>query len=203
MSGPDLAFWQERFASGNLPWDRGGPSPQLTAWLADGSLMPGRIAVPGCGSGHEVETLARAGFTVTALDYAPGAVSRTRTRLTGARLQADVVEADVLHWRPAIAFDAVYEQTCLCALHPDQWSTYAAQLAAWLRPGGRLALLAMQSLRQGAQEGRIEGPPYHVDINALRALLPGSRWVWPPAPHARVRHPSQDWFELALVLTRR
>lgn len=204
MTGPDPAFWQQRFDEGQLPWDRGRSSPQLLAWLADGTLSaPSRIAVPGCGSGHEVETLARAGFAVTALDYAPGAVALTRARLAAAAVQADVRQADVLDWQAPQPLDAVYEQTCLCALHPDHWTAYAANLHRWLRPGGRLALLAMQARREGAAEGRIEGPPYHVDINALRALFTGSHWDWPKPPYAVVPHPSHDWAELALVLTRR
>lgn len=126
MSGPDPAFWEQRFTSGDLPWDRGAPNPQLRQWLTGGILKPGRIGVPGCGSGHEVETLAGAGFEVTALDYADGAVAMTRDRLARAGLQVEVVRADVLGWRPVTAFDAIYEQTCLCALHPDDWGVYAA-----------------------------------------------------------------------------
>lgn len=203
MSGPDLNFWQQRFDAGQLPWDRGAPSPQLAAWLGDGSLKPGRIAVPGCGSGHEVVALARGGFSVTAIDYALGAVRLTQGRLAAAGLAAEVVQADVLTWQPAAPLDAVYEQTCLCALHPDHWVAYAARLHAWLRPGGTLTLLAMQALRESAGQGLIEGPPYHVDVNALRALLPGDRWDWPRPPYARVPHPSSTWSELAIVLTRR
>ena len=81
---------------------------------------------------------------------------------------------------------------------------YALQLQHWLRPGGRLCLLAMQALRPGARTGLVEGPPYHVDINALRALLPQTAWQRPRPPYARVDHPAQpDWAELALVLVRR
>lgn len=203
MSGPDLAFWQQRFDTGQLNWDRGMPSPQLAVWLADGSLAPGRVVVPGCGSGHEVAALAAAGFAVTALDHAPGAVALTQARLAAAGLRAEVVQTDVLAWTPPQPCDAVYEQTCLCALHPDHWVAYAARLHAWLRPGGRLALLAMQARRPGADDGRIEGPPYHVDVNALRALFPGRLWDWPAPPYARVPHPANGWFELALPLRRR
>jgi len=203
MTGPDIAFWQQRFDAGQLPWDRGAPSPQLEAWLADRTLTPCRVAVPGCGTGHEVAVLAKAGFEVTAIDYARGAISSTRARLEQGGLEAAVVQADVLAWQPEAPLDAVYEQTCLCALHPDHWAAYALQLQRWLRPGGRLALLAMQALRETARQGQIEGPPYHVDINALRALLPESHWQWPRPPYMPVPHPANGWFELALVLTRR
>lgn len=204
MSGPDIAFWQQRFEAGQLPWDRGASSPQLLQWLADGTLVPpAAIAVPGCGSGHEVETLARAGFDVHAIDYAPGAVALARARLAAGGLEAGIAEADVLAWQPPRLLDAVYEQNCLCALHPDHWTAYAAQLHGWLRPGGRLALLAMQARRDSAAQGQVEGPPYHVDINALRALLPATHWDWPKPPYPLVPHPAPGWGELAVLLTRR
>lgn len=204
MTGPTVDFWQDRFASGTTPWDRGAPSPQLQAWLADGSLRAAglRVAVPGCGSGHEVAVLAQAGFDVTALDYAAHAVTLTRERLAAQSLQAQVLQADVLAWQPLAPLDAVYEQTCLCALHPDQWTAYAAQLHAWLRPGGTLFALFMQARRESAAEGRIEGPPYHMDINAVRALFPEPLWLWPRPPYTAVPHP-RGWAELAVPLQRR
>jgi SAM-dependent methyltransferase len=202
-SGPDVDFWQQRFATGTTPWDRGAPSPQLLTWLADGSLRAAgtRVAVPGCGSGHEVVALARAGFQVTGLDYAPGAVALARERLAAEGLTAPIELADVLAWQPATPLDAVYEQTCLCALHPDQWTAYAQQLFRWLRPGGMLFALLMQVRRDGAGEGRVEGPPYHLDINAVRALFPEPLWSWPKPPYAAVPHP-QGWAELAVPLRR-
>jgi hypothetical protein len=61
----------------------------------------------------------------------------------------------VLTWCPEQPFDAIYEQTCLCALHPDHWAAYARQLHAWLRPAGTLWAMFMQTLAAGAAEGRI------------------------------------------------
>ncbi|HEY4687673.1 MAG TPA: hypothetical protein VIK33_00030 [Anaerolineae bacterium] len=52
MAGPTKEFWEQRFAEGNKPWDRGASSPQLAAWLRAGLLKPCRILVPGCGSGY-------------------------------------------------------------------------------------------------------------------------------------------------------
>ncbi|HTQ76486.1 MAG TPA: methyltransferase domain-containing protein [Burkholderiales bacterium] len=201
MTGPTREFWEQRFADGNTPWDRGAPNPQLAAWLEAGALAPGRILVPGCGSGYEVAALAARGFEVTALDYADAAVARTRTLLESRRLSAAVVQADALQWRPPRPFDAVYEQTCLCALYPDHWRAYADRLRAWLRPGGRLFALFMQFARPAAAQGSIEGPPYHCDIVAMRALFPAPLWGWPKPPYPRTSHPS-GLAELAVILER-
>ena len=188
-----------------MPWERGGVHPQLTRWLTDGSLQPsalnGAIAVPGCGSGHEVAALAKAGCDVVAIDYAAAAIELTRQRLIDDRSTAQLVQADVLAWQPAAPLAAVYEQACLCALHPDHWVAYAAQLHRWLRPGGRLFALFMQMRRDDAAQGFIQGPPYHGDIHAMRALFRAPLWDWPKPPYDSVAHPLGA-NELALVLTR-
>jgi SAM-dependent methyltransferase len=203
MHGPDRDFWQQRFAQRQTPWDRGACGPQIERWIGDGTITPGlRIAVPGCGSGHDVLALSAAGCDVTAIDYAEGALTLARERLAAANATAEFVQADVLDWQPGRPLDAIYEQTCWCALYPDHWQAYALQLQRWLRPGGRVLMLAMQCLRPSAAEGRIEGPPYHMDVHMLRALLPSTHWQWPAPPYPRVPHPA-GWVELAIVLTRR
>lgn len=202
VPGPDRAFWDQRFQEGNTPWDRGAANPQLDAWLASGALKPCRILVPGCGAGYEVVALARAGFDVTALDYSPEAITLARENLYRAGLIAALVEADALDWLPARPFEAIYEQTCLCALYPDHWRAYGDQLHRWLKPGGKLYALFVQYLRPGSSEGSISGPPYHCDINAMRALFPSSLWDWPKPPYVQVPHPRLQ-HELALTLTRR
>lgn len=202
MTGPTKEFWDQRFASGNTPWDRGAVSPQLGAWLQAGALKPCRVLVPGCGSGYEVVDLALAGFEVTGLDYADEAVARTHASLEKAGVDATLVQADVLSWKPDRAFDAIYEQTCLCALYPDRWREYADRLYQWLAPDGRLFALFLQLPREGAAEGFIQGPPYHCDINGMRALFPESRWAWPKPPYPRTTHPA-GIAELAVVLGRR
>lgn len=202
MAGPTRDFWQEKFEARATPWDRGAPGPQLDVWLAARTLSACRILVPGCGSGHEVVLLAQRGFEVVALDYAAAAIERTRAGLRLAGVTAQVIEADVLDWQTDDPFDAVYEQTCLCALHPDYWARYANAVHGWLRPGGSLFALFMQGLRKGAADGLIEGPPYHCDINAMRSLFDALRWTWPKPPYRRVDHP-MGIAELATVLVRR
>jgi len=201
-AGPTAEFWQERFASGRTPWDRGEINPALEPLIARGAFPVGALVlVPGCGAGHEVARLAAAGCRVVAVDYAPGAVALTRERLARAGLDAQVVEADLLEWAPPAPLDAIWDQACLCALHPDHWTTYAARLADWMSPGGLLALLAVQVEREGRRQGFIEGPPYHCDVNAMRALFPWGSWKWPKPPYESRAHRS-GFAELELLLTR-
>lgn len=204
MNGPTHDFWQTRFAAGNLPWDRGTPNPQLRQWLADGTLASGsRVIVPGCGQGWEVVELAQAGCATTGLDFVPDALALCQRHLDAAGASAALVEANVLHWQPAAPVDAVFEQTCLCALYPDYWTHYAAQLHAWLRPGGQLLALFMQLADRAVNpDGFIEGPPYHCDIHAMRAIFPATLWEWPKPPYPAVV-PRAGQRELAVALRRK
>lgn len=187
-------WWEEHYRQRRTPWDRQGSSPALAHWLVLGRLRPGRILVPGCGRGHEVIELARAGFAVTALDFAPSAVTLLTRRLREQGLQAQVLQADMLSWQAPAPFDAVYEQTSLCALAPAQWGAYVSQLHRWLRPGGELYALFMQTDRPG-------GPPYHCDLTQMRQLFEPNLWRWPAAVELELPHPA-GFVEHAYVLVR-
>ena len=204
MAGPSQDFWKERFATGTTPWNRGAPNPLLEAWIADGTLAPGSmIVVPGCGHGWEVAALSRAGMAVVGIDFAPNALDHCRQVLARDGITARLIDADVLHWQPEAPVDAVFEQTCLCALYPDFWQRYAAQLHAWLKPGGKLLALFLQALRPESAHGFIDGPPYHCDINGMRALFPATQWEWPKPPYPQVENPAIERTELAVVLVRK
>lgn len=201
--GPTREFWEERYLTRQTGWDRGQAGPQLATWLAAGEFKAGsRVAVPGCGRGWEVVALARHGVETIGIDYSPQAVAQVRDLLGQEALQAQIIEADVTHWRPTHAVDAIYEQTCLCALHPDLWVAYASNLATWLSPGGRLYALFLQRPTAEAAQGFVVGPPYHCDIHALRALFPARDWNWPKPPYLQVPHPA-GFSELGLILERR
>lgn len=189
-----MTHWDEKYRANTIPWDRGEASPALHGWLRAGVLKPGTILIPGCGRGHEAVDLARLGFRVTALDISPTALQHLDAQLHEAGVKADLVCDDVLTWQPPAPFDAVYEQTCLCALEPGHWPRYEQQLHAWLKPGGRLFALFMQTDREG-------GPPFHCALEAMGPLFPQARWGWPESPPEPVPHPN-GLFEYAAVLTR-
>lgn len=175
--------WESHYQRGETGWDRGGVSPALDHWFGNGNGHPRRVLVPGCGRGYEVAVLAARGFEVTAVDIAPSAVQALRNLLDRVGADAQVVEADLLCWDAPAPFDAVYEQTCLCALDPATWPAYAARLRRWLRSGGSLFAQFMQTGREG-------GPPFHCDVGAMRGLFAAHTWTWLADEPMRIDHPN-------------
>jgi SAM-dependent methyltransferase len=187
------ASWQARYDEGKTGWDRGEPNPMLSRWIDRGELRPCRVLVPGCGRGHEVIAMAELGFDVTAVDFADTAVQTLEDELRKRNLQAKVFQSDLFAFSASETFDAIYEQTCLCAIHPSQWATYHESLVRWLRPGGNLFALFMQT-------EATEGPPFACDLAEMQTLFQANYWQW-PTEHHRVDHP-MGIYELACVLTR-
>lgn len=95
-----------------------------------------------CHIGTDTLAFANVGARVTGLDFSPAAIEQARLLATRAGLEATFVEANVLDAAEALApatFDIVYVSLgALCWLPSvDRW---ASQVAALLRPGGRLYL---------------------------------------------------------------
>lgn len=167
--------WESLYQTGSIGWDRGRFSDNLSYWLEHHLLKPCRILIPGCGNGYEVMELVKRGFDVVAIDIAPTAINNLRTMLdkdgTQASGKAELVLADFFSWQPEEKFDAIFEQTSLCALSPERWTQYETQLYQWLKQQGKLFAQFMQT-------GKETGPPYHCDLNAMFTLFPEEKWRW-------------------------
>ncbi|HEX4172280.1 MAG TPA: methyltransferase domain-containing protein [Acetobacteraceae bacterium] len=183
MSETQAVDWESRYQGGTAGWERHGLNPALLAWRDAGVLSPCRILIPGGGRSLEPIALAESGFDVTVVDVAPTAVATQRAHFERLKLPARAEQADLFAWASDSPFDAIYDQTCLCALPPGLWPSYARRLHLWLRPGGSLFILFMQSDRPG-------GPPFHCDIQAMRHLFAAPAWEWPETLPDPVEHPS-------------
>lgn len=186
--------WEQRYQQGDTGWDRGSTSPAMHTWLERGALTPCRMLIPGCGRGHEVVDLAQLGYDVTGVDIAPSATTHLQQKLLDANVSATVVCGDLFDYQMNTPFDAIYEQTCLCAIQPRQRSAYEKQLRYWLRSGGMLFALFMQTGSEG-------GPPFHCDLQEMRQLFSKDHWQWPNDEPIQIPR-NNGKFELGITLLR-
>lgn len=129
--------WEERYQTGDMPWEKGEASPGLVDFLAEHPELPrGTVCVPGCGTGHDARVWVRAGFDVTGLDIAPSAIRLSRERTSAAGLKAKFELGDFLKEKPSRPFDWVFEHTLFCAIDPGERDEYGRALLRWLKPGG-------------------------------------------------------------------
>src|SRR5581483_12427430 len=73
--------WNDRYASGELPWDTGEPEPLLVEFVSSGGVTPTRTLEIGAGTGTNAIWLAERGFEVLVVDVAPLAVERGQAKL--------------------------------------------------------------------------------------------------------------------------
>ncbi|MDJ0975988.1 MAG: methyltransferase domain-containing protein [Planctomycetota bacterium] len=156
--------WEQRYVEGTTGWDLGGPPPALVALLSGLEGGPRRVLVPGCGNGHDAVAWAKAGHDVVAVDYAPSAVLGTRQNAEAAGVEVDVRQADLFALPADLdgTFDAIWEQTCYCAIHPSQRDAYVEVCGRVLKPGGRYHGLLWN-------HGQPGGPPFDVTPDDVRA----------------------------------
>ena len=154
-----------------IPWARERPHPALVSWLnaiAPSLIRCGsRVAVVGCGLGHDAQEILRRGYDVTAFDCSETAIDWAR-RLDPVHADAYHV-ADLLHapsrWRHR--FDLVVEVNTLQSLPSDQRQDAMHAVTDLLSPHGRLLVICRGAEEPPALE---DGPPWPLAEDELATL---------------------------------
>jgi SAM-dependent methyltransferase len=157
-----------------LPWANLKPFPLLVEWLTGaGAGVGGKALVVGSGFGDDAEELARRGFEVTAFDFSPTAIARTRERFPESAVDYRV--ADLLdlpaEWRER--FDLVVEIRTLQSLPIGDRAAAATAIAGTVASGGLLWLFAL------GRESHLPGEtrPWPVTEEELAVLeAAGLKW---------------------------
>lgn len=187
--------WENRYQEGQTGWDRGEASANLLYWIECEYLKPCRILIPGCGNGYEVIALAEKGFEVVAMDIALTPIANLKKKLKARQLSVELIQTDFFAYEVEKTFDAIYEQTSLCALQPEQWKDYEKCLYNWLNSQGKLFAQFMQT-------GQESGPPFHCDIGAMTTLFSEDRWLWSEQHESKVIH-SENLYEKMYLLEKK
>ena len=153
--------WELRYQTKDMPWEKGEPSPGLVHFLATHSkIKRGTVLVPGCGTGHDVRSWAKAGFNATGYDIAPSAIALSKEKTEAAGLDATFVLGNFLDDQPPQLFDWIFEHTLFCAIDPALRENYVQAVRRWLKPNGHY--LAVNYLIPDK-----EGPPFGTTCEEL------------------------------------
>ncbi|MCK2200578.1 class I SAM-dependent methyltransferase [Corynebacterium callunae] len=124
----------DRYNSADQVWS-GNPNQALLRHFSDVKATGTALDI-GCGEGADVVWLAKQGFQVTGIDFAPTAVARTKELVDANSLSAEVLDVSFTEFaiESGRQFDLV---TCSYGQIPAN-ETSLAQLESLVAPGGTL-----------------------------------------------------------------
>jgi SAM-dependent methyltransferase len=173
LATADPTGWFERlYAAASdgeavVPWDRGGPNPLLVEWTSGRDLAGvGRALVVGAGLGGDAEHIAGLGAETVAFDVSPTAIATARARYPASRVEyvtADLLDPPTAWTR---AYDLVIESLTVQSLPLSVRRAAIANVAAFVRPDGRLLVIAFA----GLDDDTFEGPPWPLSRDDVESF---------------------------------
>jgi ubiquinone/menaquinone biosynthesis C-methylase UbiE len=120
---------------GQPPWDTGVSPPELLEFIQ--THEPGHAIDLGCGTGTNVITLAKAGWRVTGVDFAPRAVKLAKQKVNRAGVQVELFVKDVTKLQGINGpFDLAFDIGCFHSIPQKGKVEYLRQLNRILAPNG-------------------------------------------------------------------
>ncbi len=175
----------------NVPWGNMVAHPLLRDWLAQNPRLDGLRALDiGCGLGDNAAALAGQGAEVTGFDLVLRAVEWARGRFPDSGIHfcaADLFDPPKTWFE---AFDFVHETYTLQALPAEHLDSAQKAMANFVKPGGRLLLIA----RARDEDQDFAGPPWPLtrknidcfaDLGLALVKLEDVPPTWTPNRHWR------------------
>ncbi len=196
-------YWSRRYQTGQVGWDLREATPVLRQLLYKGEFPaapPASVLVPGCGYGHDVLLFAEAGFSVTAVDFAPeplAALTQSAIKL-GLAEKVHPLQADLFALPEGLAgsFAAIWEYTCFCAIPPARRGEYFWRMRELLRLEGYLVGLFFP-----LEGGGVEQPPFTVSQAEVEALATQAGFQLESATWPEASHPARRGREILMVFS--
>lgn len=153
----DHAFWNERYAAKDTPWDSGRPSAELARVLDERQITPRDVLEIGCGTGTNAVFLAQRGFNVTAVDISSLAIEQARRRAADAGVNVDFRAVDLLAPDGLDrAYPFVFDRGVYHGIRRENLDGFLDTLARLTGPGALYLVLAGNANDPGDPE---RGPP--------------------------------------------
>jgi 2-polyprenyl-3-methyl-5-hydroxy-6-metoxy-1,4-benzoquinol methylase len=163
-------MFQERYKSGDTPWDFGRPDFNLVNAVINNPIRGVRALDVGCGTGDNAIWLANNGFQVTGIDVSDIALDKARAKATKANVECDFVLADFLKDKiKGAPFGFVFDRGCFHTFDSkSDKRLFARHVADHLQIGG-----FWLTLTGNADEyGRQQGPPQLTAAEIVQTVEP-------------------------------
>lgn len=160
--------WDERYEGREYLWDV-GPNQFVERHAA--GLDPGSAVDLAAGEGRNAVWLARHGWRVAAVDFSQVGLDKA-ARLAadhGVSDRVEIINADALSWAPAEPVDLVV--VAYLQLPSPQVRIALEHAAAWLRPGGRLLIVAHDRSNITDGHGGPSDPDHCYDLDETVSAL--------------------------------
>lgn len=178
---------------GLVPWDRADIPPPLVRVADD--LMPTTAVDLGCGTGGQARYLSDRGWSVTAVDFVPRAISLARRHDHGGLVDwrvADVAQVDTVDpdGRLRGQVGLLLDNGCAHGLTPTPRTGWAQTVTALAATGATLLVRAQPANRTTGRR-RLVGPGGIDGADLLGLLVDAWTPLDPPAPtwYRLVRRP--------------
>ena len=160
-------FWEDLYQTDDDKWDLKDSTPIFKKLANELSL--GDLCIIGCGRGYDAIEFAKKGFKVTAIDFAPYAISSLMEMSKIEDVDLKIIQKNIFDLLPDFfnSFDYVIEQTCFCAIHPSRRKDYEIIVRGILKTGGHLVGLWFPLDKDLAEEG----PPYGTSIDEVKSIF--------------------------------
>lgn len=163
MSDTNFAFWNEKYKSGQTPWQLDIPSPPIIAYISQLKDKNLKILIPGAGQGFELDYLVLHGFSnIHVCDIVPHAIESLSKRI-GNQSGVKYITGDFFELNDT--YDLILEQTFFCAINPDLRKAYVDKIHTLLKKDGKIAgvLFATHFVN--------DGPPFGGTMSVYKELF--------------------------------
>ena len=191
--------WEGAWREGRTPWDAGRSPPALRDLLAADLVPAGRLLVPGCGTGYDLVSLARADREVIGIDLSEKARDAFYAMHDDLPGPVRYEVTDFFAFEIEGGVDFVWDYTFFCALDPERRGDWAEVIARLLRPGGLLATLIFPFEDPISDR---EGPPWPINTELVRGFL-GTRFDEVHVQPVEQSHPGREGRERLALWRRR
>lgn len=134
------SFYEDR--ARECPFFVLAPDENLSEWVGQGLLVPGRALDIGCGNARNSIYLSRHGFSVDAVDLSASAVRWAQDEIGRSGVWVALHCASIFDFElQAGSYELVYDAGCFHHIAPHQRSEYVERVASALKPGGAFGLV--------------------------------------------------------------